>query len=146
MPLRELLADTGWQSVEHAGGNLMVDLDSGSDFRQALVEAGPDGRLRASVELARWESHVPSSRDAMAVLLLTASSVVRMVRPVAVIRDDRITARFEFWLVSNAGSALLGRGLAALSVACRLCSREAAILNNERIAERYLAVRGFTSE
>ncbi len=145
LPLRELLADAGWQSAERPGGSLIVDLESGGDFRQALVEAGPDGSWRASVELARWESHVPASRDALAVLLLTASGAVRMARPSAGETGDGIATRFEIRLASHASPALVGRGLAALSVACRLCSREAAILSNERIAGRYLAVRGFTN-
>jgi len=143
VPLRQLLVDTGWQFVERPGGSFMADLECGGDFRQALVEVGPDQSLRASVELACWESHAPASRDALAVLLLTASSAVRMARPAAEKSGDRVAARFEIRLAPNASPALLGRGLAALSVACRLCGREAAILSNERIAERYLAVRGF---
>jgi hypothetical protein len=142
-PLRQLLADAGWQFVERPGGSFMADLECGGDFRQALVQAGPEQDSRASVELACWESHAPASRDALAVLLLTASGAVRMARPAAEQSGDRIAARFEVRLASHASPALLGRGLAALSVACRLCGREAAILNNERIAERYLAVRGF---
>lgn len=145
LPLRELLADAGCQSAERPGGSLMVELESGSDFRQALVEAEPDGSWRASVELARWESHVPASRDALAVLLLTASGAVRMARPSAGESVDGIAARLEIRLASHASPALVGRGLAALSVACRLCAREAAILRNKRIAGRYLAVRGFTN-
>ncbi len=144
--VHELLADAAWSYVERPGGIFVVDLESKGDFRQALIEVRADGSLRASVELARWESQVPVSCNALALLLLMASGAIRMVRPMVENRGNEIDARFEIRLSSNANSALLGRGLAALSVACRHCGREAVILNNERIAEQYLAVRGFITE
>ncbi len=144
LQLRELLAEVGMSYVERPGGSFMVDIENKRDFHQALVEKKPNGSCRASLELGRWDSHVPASRDALAVLLLTASGLIRMVRPVAEKCGERITVRFEIQLAPHASSALLSRGLAALSVACRLCGREVNILNNERIAGQYLAVRGFT--
>lgn len=146
MTLQELLAETGWTFVERSEGNFVIDLEHKGNFYQALIEHTPEGFRRVSVVLTDWDTYTPESRAALAVMLLSASDVIRMVRPVAEQRNDRIVARFEVHIASRANSALLGRGLSALSVACRYCAREANILNIERIAERYLAIRGIVNE
>ena len=143
LPLEQLLIEAGWPFTERSEGNYMVELDGYGDFRQALVKADPDGSRRASVELAEWEAPAPASKVALAVLLLTAAGVIRMVRPVVEDFGDRMTARFEICFSPDAGSALLEQGLSSLSVACRFCGREADVLCNRRIAEKYLTVRHF---
>ncbi len=144
--LQELLVENGWTLVQRSSGSLMVELESRGDFYQAALESSPDGRLRISVELINWEKPDPVSREALAALLLTASGAIRMVCPVVEQCNEEISARFEIRFASHPNSAQLGRGLSALSVACRHCGREANILNSKRIAERYLAVRGFTKK
>lgn len=146
LPLRQLLTEADWPFTERSEGSCMVELDTRDDFQQALIETRSDGSRRASVELAEWENPEPAPLNALAVLLLTASDVIRMVRPVVEDFGNRIVARFEACFSPNAGPALLDRGLASLSVACRHCSREAAVLNNPRIAEEYLAVRHINIE
>ena len=69
-----------------------------------------------------------------------------MVRPVVEDFGDRMAARFEIRFSPDALPALLEQGLSSLSVACRLCGREADVLCNRRIAEMYLAVRHFKIE
>jgi hypothetical protein len=145
-PLQQLLTEAGWPFAERSEGSCMVELDSRGDFYQALIETEADGSRRASVELADWESPAPASKDALAVLLLAAAGVIRMVRPVVDDFGDRMTARFEIRFTPGASPALVDRGLSSLSVACRFCGREAAVLNNLRIAEKYIAVRNSTIE
>ena len=124
----------------------MVELDDKGDFYQALVSTEADGSRKAWVELAACEMHTPSSQNALAALLLTASDVIRMVRPVVEDRDGRIVAGFGIHFSPNPGPVLLDRGFSSLYTACRLCGREADALNTMRIAEEYLAVRHFTAE
>jgi len=146
LPLQQLLTEADWPVTERSEGSCAVELDSKNDFHQALIKTEQDGSRWASVELATWENPTPVSLKALSVLLMTASGVIRMARPAAEDRGDRITARFEIRFSPDASPALLDRGLSSLSVACRLCGREAALLNNRRIAEEYLAVRQFTIE
>jgi len=141
--LQEVLAETGWPFTVRPDGSCMVELSSRNDFYQTLVKTEPDGSRRAGVELAAWETPAPASGDALAVLLLTAAGVIRMVRPVMENPGGRITAGFEIRLAPDALPSLMARSFSSLSVACRFCGREAAALNNQRIAEEYLAVRHF---
>lgn len=124
----------------------MVELDSKGDFQQALLETDPDGSRKATVELVAWEAPAPASKDALAVLLLKAAGVIRLIRPVVEDSSDRVAARLEIHLPPDTSPVLMDRGLASLSVACRFCGREADVLKNRRIAEKYLAVRHFNIE
>jgi hypothetical protein len=145
--LHQLLADTAWPFTERSNGSCMVELDSKDDFHQAPIKIGPDGCRRASVELAVWETPAPASKDALAVLLLTAAGVIRMVRPFIVENPGgRMTAGFEISFLPDIYPSLLGKGFSSLSIACRFCGREAVALNNSRIAEEYLAIRHFKNE
>jgi hypothetical protein len=142
----QFLVETGWPFTERARGSYMVELENKGDFYQALVETRPDGSHMTSVELVARDTFECVSREALALLLLTASGVIRMVRPVVEDFNGRITARFEIQFSAGADAAFLDRVLSSLSVACRLCGREAAVLNNLRVAGKYLAVRNFTNE
>lgn len=146
LPLRQLLAETDWPFTERSEGNCMVELESKGGFYQALVETAPDGSLRASVELAAWETPAPASKKALAVLLLTSSGAIRMARPFVEENDGGIVAGLEIHFPPHPCPGLLDRGFSSLSTACRFLGREAAALNNLRIAEEYLAIRHFTLE
>ena len=138
-----VLNETGWAYTPRSPGRTSVDLECGREFFQALLEARPDGSIRASAELVRWQDPAKESCDALALLLLSASAIVRMVRPVADTAPDHIAAGFEVQFAAPPSAAWLDRTLAALSVACGLCGREAAILNDRAIARQYLALHGY---
>ncbi len=142
----QLLVETGWPFTERAGGSYMVELENKGDFYQALMETRPDGSHMTSVELVAQGTFESVSREALALLLLTASGAIRMARPVVEDFNDRIAARFEIRLSDGADAAFLNRAISSLSVACRFCVREAAVLNNLRVAGKYLAVRNSTNE
>lgn len=144
--LQQLLAETGWPFTERSEGNFMVELDTRAGFHQALIKTGQDGFRRTSVELAVWEAPAPASRDALAVMLLTAAGMIRMVRPILNDSGERVTAGFEICFSPGASPSVLDRGFSSLSIACRFCGREASALNNPKIAGEYLAVRHFNIE
>ena len=98
-----------------------------------------------SVEVTRCETFSQPSRQALGVLLLTACGLVRFARAAVEEKGGQALARFEVRF-STAPSALeLTHALAALSVACRLCAQEAKALQDEEIAGKYLAIRGWFS-
>jgi hypothetical protein len=137
--LGELCTAAGWRYVERAGGRLAIDLQCGSNFCEALL--GPDGAgLRCAVELPVANTLGPTSRHALACLLLALGGAVRMVRAAA---DDSNASqpRLEVWLPGCATDAQLGHALAALSVACRWGAREVRALQDEQIARAFRAAR-----
>jgi hypothetical protein len=68
--------------------------------------------------------------------------MVRLARATAEERAGRTAVRFEVVFVSPPCAAEMAHALSALSVACRLCGREAKVLQqDEGAAEEYLALR-----
>jgi hypothetical protein len=134
--LATLVRATGWPVVERSPERLAVELEVPGTFRQALVEARPDGRVCTSLPLAADEEDVPPPaepvcRAALALLLLQGASVLRLVRAAG----DVAAARFEIVLGEAPAEVELRHALAALSTAARLTLREAAVLR----ADAYIA-------
>ena len=59
--------------------------------------------------------------------------------------DEATVGRFEVIFESPPTPGVLRHALSALSVACRLCGREAKALEAEGLAREYLSVRGWSS-
>lgn len=144
--LRRLCSEAGWPFTERSDGRLAVDLDIPGGFHQAIVEETMSGAhlLRVSVGLGAGNtSPALLSQLALGVFLLRANAVVRMARAVAEAVDGRMTTRFEVEFAHAPGAEELGHALAALSVACRLCGREANVLaQDEAVAGAYLSSMG----
>ena len=132
--LAGLCTQAGWAHSVRADGTLAVPLDVQEGFRQATVAVRPDGGVLLTVEVARTG---PEAR-AVALLLLSASRAVRMARPAAVDGALRLEAAFD----TPPSTGEFAHALCALSVAWRLCGREAVALRQEALAKEYPGVAG----
>jgi len=141
-----LCGDTGWDCAERASGSVSVGLDVPSGAYRALVAARQEDVVSLSVDVADCESMKARSRNALGLMLLTASGIVRMVRAAAGASGDRQMARLEVIAGPAPTATELVHALSALSVACRLCGAEArALQGDEEVARRYLSSRGCSS-
>ncbi len=139
--LASLCGEAGWAGFDRSGGRVAAPLETPGDAGEALVEAGPDGSVRAWTHLGELPDAPTAVREALVDLLLRVGSVVRPVRAVAAEHDGAPGLGFEVLLPPPASGEALGDALAALSIARRLCAREARALNNELIAREYLRAR-----
>src|SRR3989442_9046021 len=134
-----LCRESGWSFVEREGGRLGVDLDVPGAFQQAIVE--PRGRgVAVTVPVLEAVGPSPSvCEQALGLLLLRVCGIVRMARAAADMGDGVPQARFGVVFVSRPCAAELAHAFAALSVACRIAGREAAVLwSDEKIAGAYV--------
>lgn len=144
--LGELCSQAGWEHRQRASGRVSVALPVGTESYHAILDRTPAGALRAAVELGTVAKPSRPTRQALGLLLLTAGGLVRMVRPAAETEGSAARLSFEmvFDLPPSAGE--LSHALAALSVACRLCGREARVLEDQAVAAEYLSVRGWSPD
>ena len=143
--LRRVCEDAGWKFTERSTGKFVVDLEAQGGFFQATVEQRSVG-AHVSAEVARWNALAESSRHALAVLLLRAGALVRMVRPAIEEDESQIGARFEVVFRELPRAFELAHALSALSVACSLCGREAKAVQDENIAKEYLTIGSYLSQ
>jgi hypothetical protein len=137
--LDELLRESPWSCTKRGPNNYSVELDA-----QAAPPAGiriNGSNLELSVELLRCGAPADASRHALALFLLTATSALRMVRAYAVRAENQESYGLQVSLQSSAASAEIDHALAALSIAYRMCAREAAVLLQAAAAHHYLAAR-----
>lgn len=143
--MEPLLAEAGWAHVPRGPRRFAVDLGIPGQFQQAIVEPWPgrDESVHARAAVAVVNGPCAASLAAAALLLLTLSAVVRMVRGGAAdLRGD--TALFVgAWMGRNPTAAETGHALSALAVACRMATLEAKALMDEGIARAYLSARGW---
>ena len=139
-PLSELCAAAGWPYSEKDEDRGRVELETGDEFHQALVERR-DGEIHTWVELAHADSFGKESRAALAVLLLRSAGAIRLAR--AATRDEgkEVAAGFEVVLAQEPSATDLNHALSALSVACRTCGREAGELQDPELATSYLLLQ-----
>jgi hypothetical protein len=140
--LRELCRQSGWPVVERDPARFAVDLDVPDAFVQALVVPRADGSLSVVTPLlaeGQPAEPAPICRQAVGLLLLRVCGVIRMARGAAERHEGTPQARFEVVFESAPCAAELAHAFAALSIACRVASREAAVLwGSERIARAYV--------
>ena len=142
---RELLGPTceagGWPFTEGSASQLRVALDLPEGYHQVCVDLHPDGTVRASVGLARFDRLSRLGRRALGILLLGASGLVRLARgAVLADGDEEVTARVEVRLTLPLVEGELHHALSALATAARLCGREVDALRGESLARTYLSV------
>ncbi len=142
----ELLRKTSWDFAECAIGEWSIALDA---------EAAPPAKVRiresgifATVELVRVNATAMTTGQALALFLLTAGWTLRFVRIRASDLEMQRAFAFEVGLPLAPAPEELDHALASLSVAHRICAREANFLLDEVAARCYLASRtpSFTCE
>jgi hypothetical protein len=139
--LRELCIKTGWNLAQRRSGEIFVELDVPGEFYQARVSKTGTNIIRVSVPMITAQLLSHSSKKAMALLLLRACRDVRMARA-SIGKDSQGSpkTRFEAILPCPISVEELHESFSALSVACRLCGREARALKHDPIADAYLAL------
>jgi hypothetical protein len=135
----EFLRETSWEFTECAPDEWSVALDT---------EVAPPAKVRlhengifASVELIRVDSAAMAPRRALALFLLTTGWVLRFVRACASDSGTQKVFAFGVGLPPAPAPEELHHALASLSVAHRMCAREADVLLDEAAACCYLALR-----
>lgn len=139
--LAGLCVKAGWTVARHDAGAVLVALDPSSPHHARLA-ISPHGRLRAAVPLAGTPPSSAVSREAIALLLLRASSIVRGVKGVAFRDGDAHLPA----IASACGQPVhspdaMDRTLSALDVACRLVEREVQALEDSSLARIYLSAQ-----
>ena len=137
--LAELLSETKWTTTERGPNDYSVELDAAS-APPATIKLTENGVV-ASVELVRSKATAETTRQALAVFLLTTSSVLRMARAYAVKTDEQMSFGFQVGLPHAPAAEEIDDALAALSVAYRNCARETSVLLNDLAARSYLSAR-----
>lgn len=142
--LKRLCAEAGWPFAERGGGKLAVELEVAGGFCQALLI--PMGRgVRISCDVATLDDIPEKCRQAVGELLLAASGLVRMSRVSVSTGETPPVARFEVVLGTAPSSSEISSALECLSVACSVCGEETNLLQDLAVAERYLALRGWSA-
>jgi hypothetical protein len=140
--LKDLLHEAGWPPLERAGGRITVELEvPGGYFQADARTTGADMRFAVEI-VAATDVPCDPARSALAHLLLRTAAAVRLVRPFARESADGAAAGFDVAWTGVPTASEIAHGLAALSVACGLCGREAdALLRDAHLASRYLAAQ-----
>jgi hypothetical protein len=139
----ELLRESAWTCTERGPGDLSVELDAES-LPPARIHAAGAG-LAVNVELARLNATTGAARQSLAVFLLTATGALRLVRAYGVQRGEQEIFGLQVGVPSAPVMEEIDHSLAALSLAYRVCAREANLLLNEAAARCYLAARDFSN-
>jgi len=142
--LGAVAVEAGWAFVRRSSGRIAIDLDVPDQFCQAIVEPRGAG-FRARVVLALAVSPSAFVRAALAVLLLTTTAGVRLVRAGAAEREGETTVFVEAGVGAPVSAQELHHALAALAVTCRMAGREARALVDDGVAGLYLAARGWAA-
>ncbi|HBO43043.1 MAG TPA: hypothetical protein DD670_03735 [Planctomycetaceae bacterium] len=143
--LIDLCTEAGWPCAEHVGGRVAVRLESGGAYCRALLESSDQTGTRVRVVLGVVRSLSEASRLASALLLLSGCRVVRLARATIVPAEDGTTYGWEVMLGDEPAAEEMNCALVALSIACRLTARELRVLEEESVAKKYLATRGWSS-
>jgi hypothetical protein len=129
-------AERGWPLERRDAARFTVELDAPGLLSQAGVERqGPE--LSVSIEVLRGAALTENSRRAAALFLLTLTAMLRLVRGAAVETPDP-AVRIEARLPAVPTGTELDLALLALSLACRLCTRELRGLSDNLMARTYL--------
>lgn len=138
--LAGLCRQTSWEFVER-GSRLAVTLDVPGAFQQATVEPRGRGVVVAVpvLDVSPAERATDLGARAMGLLLLRTCGVVRLARAAGSLGDGDPLPRFEAVFRDRPDPMELAHAFAALSLACRLAAREAAVLwSDDSVARIYL--------
>jgi hypothetical protein len=132
-----LCREAGWQAEARSGGRLAVELKA-EGVAEALVAPRAESGVRVSVDLGRCESLSTMGRMATAGLLLTATGHVRMARAAVGKVEGVDRARLEVVFGAQPKPDELDHALRALEIASDLAALELKVLQDERLAQRYV--------
>lgn len=140
--LQALIVAAGWHCVQRAAGALSVELDVPHQSIHAFVTAESRSGVRAYVELGRHAVSSEASREAVALFLLCAATVTRLVRPIVDGHGRGPRPGLEVrWAIAPTGEEV-SHALQALSVVCRCVATEVDALCEESTASEYLKMNG----
>ena len=141
--LKAACEQAGWEMTIRPDGRAQVVLDVPGVPRKADI-LEEDVPVRCVADLCSLEGLSEVSRRALSQLLARLNSNIQLVRGGFTRAADREFAFFETVLPTPHEAETFVEGLAALSVAFRLCGEEALLLADEAVAETYLhATRDF---
>lgn len=144
--LKALCEQTGWPFNQREDGSVAFDLQTRAGFHQAQVRVGGQGSVSVSAELAEGAVLPAVSQQAISLMLLQASHFVRGVCALAELGDNTVVWRLATGFSSPPSARELEHALTALAVACDLCGQETTALQDERVAESYLSLRGWAGK
>jgi hypothetical protein len=136
--LVSLCQEANWQAVPRDNGSVRVTLDVPAALASADISATPSA-IRLWTEICDPHQFSDVQRRALAVMLLRANAFLRWVRGGFFPGTGLGVAGFEISIPAPATAATVAEALGALSVASRVCAREAATLADRQIAELFLA-------
>jgi len=137
--LHELMCESSWRLTERGPCEFSTDLEARSSPPTRLRATSREVALTA--ELVRTSTVADCSKKAIALFLLTASSSLRLTRAYGSETDGAWACGMMVSLPAVPAMEEIEHGLAALSIAHRLCAREANVLLDEGAARFYLAAR-----
>jgi hypothetical protein len=137
--LADLLRESAWPCAERGANEFSAELDA-SAAPPARIRMNGSG-LEMSVELLRCDAAAEITRQALALYLLSVSGSLRMARAFASHAGGQISFGFLVSLPSTPFAEEIHHALSALSVAYRMCAREANVLLHIAAARHYLAAR-----
>jgi hypothetical protein len=141
--LAELLRESSWPCAERGANDFSSKLDAGAAPPASIRMIG--STLEFRVELLRCNASEDITRQALALYLLTANSSLRMARACAAHADGQISYGFHVSLPSSPATEEVQHALSALSVAYRMCAREANVLLHGAAAQHYMTARNLSS-
>ncbi|MEY2410119.1 MAG: hypothetical protein QOF48_2789 [Verrucomicrobiota bacterium] len=137
----KLLADeTGWALCDAPDGDASILVPAPAGPVPVQVEAHGETGMRAWIAVAELDDLTPHSRHALAVLLLRASSVLRLARPAFARHHERQSAVFEVVFDSAPGAAEFNHAIESLAVSIAMAASEVKLLCEEQTARDYLIV------
>jgi hypothetical protein len=137
--LADLLRECSWPCAARGANDFSAELDA-SAAPPASIRMNENG-LEFSVELLRCDAAAEFTRQALALYLLTVSSSLRMARAYTSHAGEQMSFGFLVSLPSSQAAEEIQHALSALSVAFRMCAREANVLLHGAAARHYLAAR-----
>jgi hypothetical protein len=133
------MRESSWRLTERGPCEFSTDLEARSSPPTRLRATSREVALTA--ELVRTSTVADCSKKAIALFLLTASSSLRLTRAYGSETDGAWACGMMVSLPAVPAMEEIEHGLAALSIAHRLCAREANVLLDEGAARFYLAAR-----
>lgn len=140
--LGALLKEAGWSFTERDGGARIVDLETPRGSYRAEVTGREAFGVRMAAPLAHAGTLSNASREAIGLLLLTASACLRLARGAVVPAQRGLTLRLEVVFPETPSATEIDHALAALSVGCAHFGPESEALLEEDLAVKYLLARG----
>jgi hypothetical protein len=135
-----LCMEAGWTLATKVAGEVALELTTDQGVYEARLESSPVGELRPSVRLFDTSAYSSGCLEAAAVLLLVVSARVRSIKGVIVMGKQVEVFGIAAASEMPTSAAAANRSLEALAVASCLVGRELQALQDEALAQEYLAL------